>query len=31
MMKYNLNVRYHGNLNSAETLYLQTIAMQVTH
>ncbi|MGO8837022.1 MAG: DUF4886 domain-containing protein [Limisphaerales bacterium] len=27
----NLNVRYHGNLNSAETLYLQTIAMQVTH
>ncbi len=27
----NLNVRYHGNLNSAEALYLQTIAMQVTH
>ena len=27
----NLNVPYHGDLNSAETLYLQTIAMQVTH
>ena len=27
----NLNVFYHGDLNSAETLYLQTIATQVTH
>jgi hypothetical protein len=26
----NLNVRYHGDLNSAEALYLQSIAMQVT-
>jgi len=27
----NLNVPYHGDLNSADTFYLQTIAMQVTH
>jgi hypothetical protein len=26
-----LNVPYHGDLNSAETLYLQTIATRVTH
>ena len=27
----NLNVFYHGDLSHTETLYLQTIAMQVTH
>ncbi len=27
----NLNVSYHGDLNSAETLYLQTIATQTMH
>jgi hypothetical protein len=27
----NLNVSFHGNLTRAESLYLQTIAMQATH